>query len=93
MSRSYKKTPYYGLRKDQFYKRYSNKKIRQWHRQHKDIPDGNAFRKLVDSWNICDFHHVFSLYGFMRREANNNSLSVKDAAYFNRLWFKLYKGK
>jgi hypothetical protein len=32
-------------------KRYSNKRVRQT----KDIPNGRAFRKVADTWNICDY--------------------------------------
>ena len=97
MSRSYKKTPYCGLPKDQFYKRYSNKKLRQWHRQHKYIPDGKAFRKVTNTWDICDFYHILSLPAFIHRKLNSNHPHnhphKKDITACSRLWFKWYKGK
>ena len=36
-------------------KRYANHRIR-----HKDdIPDGNAYRKFTDPWDICDFKCMY----------------------------------
>lgn len=93
MSRSYKKTPYWGLPKDRFYKRYSNKKLRQWHRQHKYVPDGKAYRKVADTWNICDFYHILSLPAFIHRKSNTSRPDKKDITEYSRFWFKWYKGK
>lgn len=53
MSRSYKKHPYYGP-KDQWYKNFSNRKLRRMHKRGETVPDGNAYRKVVDPWDICD---------------------------------------
>lgn len=54
MSRSYKKYPYYGP-KDQDYKKISNRKIRRMGKRGEDLPDGNAYRKVIDPWDICDY--------------------------------------
>jgi len=50
MSRSRKKVAVWKLRNDKDFKRYSNKMIR-----HRDIPSGGAFKKVMNSWDICDF--------------------------------------
>lgn len=63
MSRS-KRKPYatcgYGGLTRKFYKRYSNKKIRQYKGE---ISDGMSFKKYgCDSWDICDYkYHVIDL--------------------------------
>lgn len=55
MSRSYRDSwatdGYKGSKRRQFFKRYSNKVVRR----SKGIPDGGAFKKFSDPWNICDF--------------------------------------
>lgn len=56
MSRSYKHTPYCGLKKDKFYKTYSNRKLRRkklYHNlQHK------LYRKDFCSYDICDYYTI-----------------------------------
>lgn len=49
MSRSYRKIPKYS-RNDKFYKRQANKKARKV-----GLQDGNQYRKVYDSWTICDW--------------------------------------
>lgn len=93
MSRSFKKTPYFGLPKSQFYKRYANKKLRQLHRRHVYLPDGKTFKKILESWSICDFYHVLSLPAFIERESNNTRPSKSDIIQYTQSWFRQYKGK
>ncbi len=92
MSRSYKKTPYSGLPKDQFFKRYANKKLRQLHRQGKDVPDGKSFRKLMNSWNICDYSNIMKFEKFVQFRTRN-SLVTSELKELYCKWFKYYKGK
>lgn len=55
MSRSTRKPwvtdGYKGSKRRQFFKRYSNKVIRRT----EDIADGKAFRKVTDTYSICDY--------------------------------------
>ena len=51
MSRSYKKTPYWGQPKDSTYKRLSNKKIRRFR---DTLANGSAFKRIQCSYDICD---------------------------------------
>ena len=53
MSRSRKRIAIFKQPNDQDFKRYSNKMIR-----HRDLPSGGAFRKVMNSWSICDYKHV-----------------------------------
>lgn len=54
MSRSFKKI---AIIKDQvtWMKRYANKKVRRT----PNIPNGKAYRKLFDSWDICDYKFMY----------------------------------
>ena len=57
MSRSYKKHLWIRLKGDSSKegKRLANKRIR-----HKtDVPDGRAYRKYYDQWNICDGQYLY----------------------------------
>ena len=74
MSRSYRK-PWavcsYGTRHKQYAKKEANRLIRRT----KDVPNGKAYRKFYDPWNICDYkypvnvtdpHHEFYQEDFWR---------------------------
>lgn len=51
-----KKNPFVG-KKDKLYKRYSNRKIRNKAIDY-EIQDGNSFKKVLCSWNICDYKGI-----------------------------------
>lgn len=56
MSRSYKKTPGFKDR-GTFYKKYANRIARKpWNW---DIPNGCAYKKLMDAYNICDWRILY----------------------------------
>jgi len=58
MSRSFKKTAgwtYENSNHISFEKRQANKKVRKM----KEIPDGRAYKKIFDTWNIRDTNHRF----------------------------------
>ena len=54
MSRSYKKTPRSGDRKDKYFKRYANRRLRRMSLEHLDLK-GKSYKKIFCSWNI--FHN------------------------------------
>jgi hypothetical protein len=53
--RSYITDSYKGSKWKQYQKRLANHVIRKT----VDIPNGKAYRKIFDSWNICDYHYWF----------------------------------
>ena len=55
ISRSYKKTPYCGDKKSKDLKRYANRVIRQRLKNSDDKLNYKSYRKVYESWNICDF--------------------------------------
>ena len=61
MSRSYKKTPYCGDNKGKNKKRFANSKLRTKLKNHDFIlPNGGAYKKVYESWDICDFYWITS---------------------------------
>ena len=61
MSRSYKKTPYCGDNKGKFKKRTANSKVRSKLKNHDFIlANGNAYKKVYESYNICDYGWITS---------------------------------
>jgi len=59
MSRSYRQ-PWYtdgykGSSRRQYYKRLSNKVVRRTG----DVPDGKAYRKICNPWDICDYKFLY----------------------------------
>lgn len=66
MSRSYKKTPRAGDKKDKFYKRYANRKLR---RQKLDIDlQHKSYKKDFCSYDICDYETVGTSFEEFWRE-------------------------
>lgn len=66
MSRSYKKTPYCGQRKNKDMKKYANHRVRRLLKNPNTTLYGNDYRKLFETWDICDFcsiqHRGFECY-------------------------------
>ena len=54
MSRSYKKNPGWSGRSrwSKLDKRFANKAVRNA----KDVPDGKAYRRIYNPYNICDYN-------------------------------------
>lgn len=58
MSRSYREPWYtigYGSNGRKWAKRYANRVVRN----SMDVPNGKAYRKYSESWDICDFRWVW----------------------------------
>lgn len=57
MSRSYKKYPAGKAEKScKIGQRFANKKVRKYSHV---IPNGNSYKKIYESWDICDYKYVF----------------------------------
>ena len=56
MSRSYKHTPYTGLKKNKFFKKYANRKLRRRKLEH-DLQH-KSYKKDMCSWEICDYCEI-----------------------------------
>lgn len=69
MSRSYKKAEYSGDKKDKELKRLANHRVRQYLKQHIDFTPGPSdYKKLFDSWEICDYGELCSWKEWWDRE-------------------------
>lgn len=96
MSRSYKKHPRCGFRKDKFYKRYANVKVRK---NARDILSHNYYKKLLSSYFICDYESFlpFEDYWKIIIENYNNywfkKKSCPDKKEIYLEWYKEYKRK
>ena len=103
MSRSYKHTPYASDTKTKWAKRQANRKYRSFLKQmEEDIPYSH-FKKVSESWNICDYydittweehlryrrkHHRYTPYGMKFLE--NGEIDIENE---RKLWEKWYKRK
>ena len=77
MSRSYKHTPYYKCEKScRVGKHIANIKVR---RSKEEFKSGSMYKKLYDSWDICDYEHIC----FWKEYVNNpnNQLYIDDLEY------------
>jgi hypothetical protein len=64
MSRSYKRTPGYTCGYGGMYRRFAKRLANKRVRKNNDISNGSSFRKLYESWDICDYRFLY----FSRRE-------------------------
>lgn len=87
MSRSYKKYPFCKDRdSSKWGKRYCNKVVRKT----KDIPNGKAYRKLVEPW---DFIYDYSFSSTWKEYCHSHKVwnYPDDPDYWE--WYKMYKMK
>ena len=92
MIRSYKRTPRCGDKKDKFFKRYENHRVR---RMPYDLTLNHcAYKKHGEGWNICDYETVgisFEKYWYsIKRRFHNrpNLMVTREEAYEEyRRWF------
>ena len=59
MSRSYRAAWYidgYGTKRKRDAKREANRRVRRA----KDVPNGRAYRKYFDPWNICEYRFQYN---------------------------------
>jgi len=100
MSRSYKKYPCVKD-KNRGMKAFANRKVR---RQSKEVADGNAYRRLVCSYDISDwaFHETYKEYcaraDRYRKEYENGAVRwglrvdiSEEMSYWD--WYKMYRRK
>lgn len=92
MSRSYKRTPRSGDKKDKFFKKYENHRLRKLPFEH--TLNYGAYKKHGERWNICDYETVgisFEKYwcSLKRRfQSKSELLGKKEEAYQEYLkWF------
>ena len=85
MSRSYKKTPYAGDKKEHYYKNRANRKIRK----SKNVQDGKKYKREYCSWMICDYYDITGWEDFWNR--TKDYYSDKEEA--RQDWLKMYKRK
>lgn len=76
MSRSYKKHFRCKQKNSKIEKKRANKKVRHFK---SDLPNGKAYRKLFESWDICDWNWIWTkqdaINGYNRK---SNSSWVND---------------
>ena len=103
MSRSYKHTPYAGDTKTKWAKRRANRKYRSFLKQMEEDVPYSHFKKVSESWNICDYYdittweehlryrrkyHRYIPYGMKFLE--NGEIDIENE---RKLWQKWYKRK
>lgn len=80
VSRSYKKSPVCNIVKpDGSYKAIFNRRIRRKHLL--DVPSGNSYRKLNESWYIHDWRSwcgTFEQYSVRYRQCHDDEPSYSD---------------
>ena len=97
MSRSYKKIPYSGDRKDKFFKNYANRKIRR--NKFHNFQYGN-YRKNFQTYDICDYKFIGYTFEEWYRDAINRWMVCgyrfepfpsREEEYKN--WYRWYRMK
>lgn len=94
MSRSFKKNPYCGDRKGKQKKRLANKRVREYLKNCYDTFNGRSYRKICQSWNICDYYSKDSFAQFKAFINTYNSYywqKTEEELYQD--WLRAYKRK
>ena len=98
MSRSYKKTPRSGDRKDKFFKTYSNRKFR---RDKFNNLQHNSYKKNFCQYDICDYETIeYSFEAWWRDSLRRwNTWGYRHGEPYPtrkeeyRQWYKWFKAK
>lgn len=89
MSRSYKKHPWATDNADKkFHKKVANKRVRRFNH---DIANGNAYRRLYPSYDICDYK-FFCTFLDALRQYDSKEIEENEKEYWN-YWHKYFKRK
>lgn len=89
MSRSYKKYPHWKCEKScKIGKKIANNKVRSYLKSDKEIPNGKSYRKIYDSWDVCDYSSSFTLNEWNKW---TKRWGYKENNYYE--WYKTYKMK
>lgn len=93
MSRSYKKHKWFKCAGDTSWKKIYNRRIRRGNKQkYTDIPNGNAYKKINNPWNIADYRfdgswESFKEWNWVREQYFDN----EEEAYNH--WKRCYGSK
>ena len=82
MSRSYKKHPRVKDSASRYMKKYANKKVRRT----KNIPNGKAYKKVFESWEISDWNWIWT-----KNEAIHEWESAKPNSWIRKHYETLEK--
>lgn len=98
MSRSYKKTPWCGDNKGKWKKRRASKAVRRYLKRHpEDLCQGAQYKKIYDSWDICDYYFRYSWKEYLESIQRINLylpvIEIKSFKKEYRYWYQHYKGK
>lgn len=99
MSRSYKKVPYYGDKKNKETKRIANKAVRNYLKNLEYELPKNSFKKVFPSWDICDFWWFQTWDEYWNdclkdyKEHPNWHKHPPNKKKEYRRWYKIYKMK
>ena len=70
-------------------KRWANKKVRQYKDQ---LPNGNSYKKLFQTWNICDFYSSITWFEWQEICKHGNWWQKPSKHIFYE-WYNAYKRK
>ena len=88
MSRSYKKVPYGGDKKDKFMKNYANRILR---RNKNLILNHKSYKKNFERWNICDYYFIESFKSYSKIAKKLFPEMTDNEIYMD--WYRYYKMK
>ena len=90
MSRSFKHTPHCKCEKScKWGKKQANKRVRHYKGE---IGNGKNYRKLYNSYDICDYYHIETWQGFKKWwEQPRWWQEPREVDYYE--WYKTYKRK
>lgn len=91
MSRSFKKHPGFQICGDKSFKKIFNRRIRRA-KKLDDIPNGGAYKKLNDSYEIADYKEIGPKWEEFYEENKLLNTPEEKGELYN-MWLKWYGGK
>ena len=100
MSRSYKRHPWCGDKKGKSKKAAANSKVRMYLKNLDNILKYGAYKKLYESWDICDYGWLYSWNKYWEQKVNfwyrfdkKWGKPFPDKKKVKKEWYKYYKMK
>ena len=97
MSRSFKKHPWvtdHHVKSSKESKKFANKAVRN----KEDLPNGKAYKKVYESWDICDYKYIWTWKEAKKQWEEEPPTSYIKRCHptlksYYRYWLRCTKGK
>lgn len=88
MSRSYRHHYYFQCAGDKSMKKTFNRRLRRRHNHlWENLPSGNKYKRMNESWELCDYRYGYNDYNDYRKQHKNYESEEESRTNWAK-WFK-----